>query len=173
MPLSCLQNVSSVMYECVAETPLCTSVLLCSLLALTTCHLLAFTSSLPLLLLPWPYLFSISAPSAGQIIVSPRLARPLSARHTIFGIGPFCQAASQWHQLSPLPLQHPPLSAPQSWSIYPPSDWSFSQTTRAKRKEEMQRCQPASQATSQPACQPAQLPSFLQSAVKPICWKQH
>jgi len=115
------------------------------------------------------YLFSISAPSA-----SPHLARPLPARHTIFGITPFCQAASQWHQLSPLPFQHPLLSAAQSWSIYPPSNWSFSQTTQAKGKGGggVKRCQPASQRTSQPACHPNKAP-FLQSAVKPICWRQH
>ena len=84
--------------------------------------LLAITSSTPLL-----SLFICSAPPA-----SPHLARPLPARHTIFGITPLCQAASQWHQLSPLPFQHPLLSAAQSWSIYRPSNWSFSQTTQAK-----------------------------------------
>lgn len=76
---------------------------------------------------PPSYLFSIPT-----VISSSHLARPLPARHPIFGITAFCRAASQWHQLSPLPFQHPPLSAAQSWSIYPPSHWSFSQTTPAK-----------------------------------------
>lgn len=83
-------------------------------------------------------------------IASPLLARPLPARHTIFDITPFCQAASQWHRLSPLPFQHPLLSAAQSWSIYPPSHWSFSQTTQAKGRRG---CRDVSQPVKQPASQ--------------------
>lgn len=92
---------------------------------------------------PPSYLFSICAP-----LTSPHLARPLPARHTIFGIAPFCQATSQWHRLSPLPFQHPLLSAAQSWFIYPPSHWSLSQTTRAKGRRG---CRDVSQPVKQPS----------------------
>lgn len=103
------------------------------------------------------YLFSISAPSASEIIISPHLARPLPVRHTIFGITPLCQDVSQWHHLSPLSFQHPLLSAAQSWCIYPPSHWSFSQTTRAKGGRG---CRDVSQPNNQPASLPAKHSSF-------------
>ncbi len=102
---------------------------------------------------PSSYLFSISAPLA-----SPHLARPLPARHTIFGITPFCRAISQWHQLSPLPFQHPLLTAAQSWAIYPPSHWSFSQTSQAKGRRG---CRDVSQPVKQPSSQLASQTQLL------------
>lgn len=126
------------------ESLLWSIVLLCSVVNNFGIHILF---SFP------PYLFSISAPSAGQIIISAHLARPLSARHAIFGIVPFCPTASQWHQLSPLPFQHPLLSAPQSWSIYPPSADLFHKQPQLKEggDVEMSARQSSNQSASLPA----------------------
>lgn len=107
-----------------------------------------------------------------RCVGDPHLARPFPARHTIFGITPFCQAASQWHELSPLTSQHPLLSAAQSWSICPPSHWSYSQTTLGKGRRGWRDVrQPVKQPSSQVASQTRLF--FLYSVVKPICWRQH
>lgn len=103
------------------------------------------------------YLFSISALSASQIIISPYLALPFPARHTIFGVTPFCQPTSQWHHLKPLPLQRPLLS--DTKLIYLPTiTLIFFTNNPVWRKEGKQKCQPASQTTRQPPSQPNAAP---------------
>lgn len=105
--------------------------------------------------------------SARQIIIGTHLAQPPSARHTMYGITLFCQAASQWHHLTHTlfcPQRHVDLFTQHATDLF------YKQPRQKQRGA--QRCQPASQTTDQPACQPSTA-LFLDWAVKPICWRQH